>query len=371
MAPEVVSVMKESLIAQAHPSSKHPWGLRANRLVEQARAHVAEALESQNEEIVFCSGATEASNTIIKGISKSLQLPEGPHHFITSAVDHPATLEPLRFLERQGHELTILPVDHQGSLLPSQVDAAIQPNTALVSLIHGQNEVGTLQPLAEIGAICRERGVLFHVDASQSLGKVSISVRELMADFLHIAGHKVYGPKGCGALFIRKGLNLEPLLHGGGHERGIRSGTPAPFLIAGLGEACRLIKVLGLVPKAPAERLWQRLREQLGSKVRRNGHPDCRLPNVVHLTFETSHGQEILDRARVCASTGAACHSASGSPVLIALGFTAKEAAASVRLSTGRLTSEEEAEAAADRIVEAVSQDQKRSLPSQSKVSSP
>lgn len=359
--------MQESLLAQAHPSSKHPWGVQANQLVEQARRHVAEALGSSLEEIVFCSGATEASNTIIKGVSKSLQRPEGPHHFITSAVDHPATLEPLRYLEQQGHELTILPVDPYGRLLPSQVEGALRPNTALVSLIHGQNEIGTLQPLAEVGAICRARGVLFHVDASQSFGKVAVSVRDLNADFLHIAGHKVYGPKGSGALFIREGLHLEPLLHGGGHERGVRSGTPAPFLIAGLGEACRLIGELGFVPEAPAKALWQRLQDRLGTQVRRNGHPNDRLPNVVHLTFETGHGQDILDRAKICASTGAACHSASGSPVLVALGFTAKEASASVRLSTGRLTTEQAAEAAAERIIQAVSPKHRKSLPAHSK----
>jgi cysteine desulfurase len=353
MACEVVEIMTRSLLEQAHPTSKHPAGLRAGRFMDQARRQVAEALQAEPEEVVFCSGSTEAANHVIKGIAFAPGQDQGPLHFITSAVDHAATVEPMRFLQRFGHQLTVLPVDATGSLEPSAVEAALRPNTALVSLIHGQNEVGTVLPLEEVGEICSARDIPYHVDASQSFGKVPVSVRRLKADFLQIAGHKIYAPKGVGALFIRKGRRLEPLLHGGGHEGGARSGTPAPGQIAGLGEACRLVLEHGLLSTAAADRLWEILSTELGDRVRRNGHPRHRLPNVVHLTFADRSGQELLDRARICASTGAACHSAVGSPVLAAMGFSPQEARGSVRLSCGRHTTTEEAERAAHRLVEA------------------
>jgi cysteine desulfurase len=353
MAPEVLAVMTDSLKDQAHPSSKHPAGERTAAIVSHARRQVAASLGCQPEEIVFCSGSTEASNHVIKGVAFARSR-QGPLHFITSAVDHPATIEPLRFLERIGHQLTVLPVDSDGLVTASQVEAALTANTVMVSLLHAQNEVGTLMPLQEIGDLCRARGVLFHVDAAQSFGKVPVSVDELRADFLQIAGHKIYAPKGVGALFIRQGRQLEPLLHGAGHERGARSGTPAPALIAGLAEACRLVAQLGPVPALPAERMWEILAAQLGEKVRRNGHPQWRAPNVLHLTFDGYSGQSLLDAARLCASTGAACHSAAASPVLSAMGFTPSQAAGSVRLSTGRPTSLQEAEEAARRLVQAV-----------------
>lgn len=354
MAPEVVAVMTESLQAQAHPSSKHPAGLRAATLVQRAREQVARCLGCQPEEIVFCSGSTEASNHVLKGVAFAPRPhPAEPLHFITSAVDHAATLAPLRFLERLGHSLTVLEVDRTGSLSAAEVEAALRPNTALVSLIHSQNEVGTLLPLEEIGELCRDRGVLFHVDAAQSFGKVALSVDSLRADFLQLAGHKIYAPKGVGALYIRSGRRLEPLLHGAGHEGGARSGTPAPALIAGMGEACRLVEQHGLLDPEPAARLWQVLSQELGSRVRRNGHPQRRVPNVLHLTFEGCSGEQLLSQARICASTGAACHSALGSPVLTAMGFSPAEAAGSVRLSCGRPTTVAQAETAALRLARA------------------
>lgn len=356
MAPEVVAIMTESLEAQAHPSSKHPAGRRAAGLLQRARQQVADGLGCRPEEIVFCSGSTEATNHVIKGVAFAPRSNEQPLHFITSAVDHAATVAPLRFLERLGHQLTILEVDATGSVDPRKVQAALRPNTALVSLIHSQNEVGTLQPLEEIGQICRSRGVLFHVDAAQSFGKVPLTVQSLQADFLQLAGHKIYAPKGVGALYIRSGLRLEPLLHGGGHEGGARSGTPAPALIAGLGEAVRLVAEHGMIDSAATERLWQILSDELGSRVRRNGHPVRRVPNVLHVTFESLSGEQLLEEARICASTGAACHSALGSPVLTAMGFTPAQAAGSVRLSCGRPTTLAQAETAAQRLVQAARQ---------------
>jgi cysteine desulfurase len=346
MANSVVEKMQECLAWQAHPSSAHPHGRNAAQAVDQARADIAKALGCQREEIVLCSGSTEAANHVIKGVCFS-RLPQSPLHFISSTVDHAATTKPLEFLERLGHEVTFLPVDHQGRIDPDEVGRALRDNTVLVTLIHGQNEVGTVQPLAEVGALLQQHQALFHVDASQSFGKVPVHVDQLQADFLNIAGHKIYGPKGVGALYIRQGLELEPLLHGGGHESGRRSGTPAPQLAAGLGEACALVNKLGLLSAEPAEALWRELSSQLGDDVKRNGHPHERLPNVLHLTFKDVDGRDLLNTANIAASTGAACHSASVSPVLSAMGFTPERARGSVRLSTGRDTSVEIAKSAA------------------------
>lgn len=352
LAPRVLAAMTESLVAQAHPSSKHPHGRAAADLICRARSQVAQSLGSQPEEIVFCSGSTEASNHAIKGVAFS-QPPGRTLHFVTSAVEHPATLQPLRFLERMGHELTVVAVDSQGRLNPEDVAAALRENTVLVSLIHAQNEIGTLQPLVEVGEICAGHPTLFHVDASQSFGKVDVDVNSLKADLLNIAGHKIYGPKGVGALFVRSGLTLEPLLHGGGHEGGFRSGTPAPQLIAGLGAACELANERGPVPSSAADALWEALQDELGESVRRNGAPDHRVPNVVHCTFRGCHGADLLEKARISASTGAACHSADGSPVLKAVGFSPEQARGSVRLSTGWDTEAEQAVMAGRRLAEA------------------
>ena len=340
MDEEVVAIMQECLTGQGHPSSSHPHGRKANSYITEARASVATAIGCRPEEIVFCSGATEASNHIIKGVCFK-HLPRSEKlHFISSVVDHAATLEPLKFLQKLGHEVSLLPVDRFGMIDPQKVACEIRPNTALVTLIHGQNEVGSVQDLREIGRLCKEKKVLFHADCSQSFGKVPLDAGELSADFINIAGHKIYGPKGVGALFVRAGRELEPLLHGAGHESGMRSGTPATLLIAGLGKACELVTKGGLLPSFGTDLLWQLLSESLGEKVRRNGHPTQRLPNVLHVSFESIDGRELLESAKISASTGAACHSAAGSPVLKALGFTASEALGSVRLSVGRYSQE-------------------------------
>ena len=353
MDPEVVEVMRQCLAFQGHPSSAHPHGRQAAAAVEHSRELVATALGCEASEIIFCSGSTEASNQVIKGVAFHPEQQGRTLHFIYSEVDHAATTAPLNFLKRLGHEVTFLPVDTTGRIDPQRLKEEIKENTILVTLIHGQNEVGTVQPLEEIGEICRESQVLFHVDASQSFGKVPFTVDSLKADFLNIAGHKIYGPKGVGALYVRQGRELEPLLHGGGHEAGLRSGTPAPQLIAGLGEACRLVTKLGSLSGQATEALWQALSQHLGDRVRRNGHPDYHLPNVLHVTFQGVNGRELLNLAHVSASTGAACHSAAVSPVLKAMGFSAEEAAGSVRLSCGRYTSVEDAQSAAKSLQQA------------------
>lgn len=352
MADDVVEVMKEALMCQGHPSSPHPHGRRASQAIEAARQQVAESIGCQSREVIFCSGSTEAANHVIKGVAFAQPERSEPLHFVTSIVDHSATIEPLKFLQKLGHQVTFIDVDHDGRIDPADVKKALRPNTALVTLIHGQNEVGTVQPLAEVGTVCADHSTLFHVDASQSFGKVAVDVSELQADFLNIAGHKIYGPKGVGALFIKEGHRLEPLLHGGGHEKGWRSGTPAPQLIAGLGKACQLVTSKGLLSSEGCEVLWREL-QQLGASVRRNGHAGERLPNVLHLTFQGVNGRELLNAAKISASTGAACHSATVSPVLSAMGFSAEEAAGSVRLSCGRASTPPLVTEAAQRLVQA------------------
>lgn len=351
MEDDVVAVMQECLAGQAHPSSSHPHGRKANSYITEARAQVAQALACRPEEIVFCSGATEASNHIIKGVCFKHLPWDGKLHFISSVVDHAATLEPLRFLQKLGHEVSLLPVDRFGMIDPQEVASEIRPNTVLVTLIHGQNEVGSVQDLKKIGKLCREKKVLFHADCSQSFGKVPLDANELSADFINIAGHKIYGPKGVGAIFVRRGCEIEPLLHGAGHENGMRSGTPAPLLIAGLGKACEIVTQGGLLPSFGSDLLWQILSESLGDKVQRNGHPTQRLPNVLHLSFEGIDGRELLQLAKISASTGAACHSAASSPVLQAMGFAASEALGSVRLSVGRHTQEATLHRAAEALI--------------------
>lgn len=351
MAESVVDVMADCLACQGHPSSSHPPGKLAAAAVEKARRQVAQTLGAQSSEIVFGSGSTEAANQVIKGVAFSAP-PGISLHFVSSRVDHAATLAPLEFLKRFGHRVTLLSVNRKGRIDVRELEQALAEPTALVSLIHGQNEVGTVQPLEEAGALCRERGVLFHVDASQSFGKIPVNVDALKADFLNIAGHKIYGPKGVGALYVRSGRNLEPLLHGGGHEGGRRSGTPAPALAAGLGEACRLVERDGLLSSVAVEVLWEELKSALGERVVRNGDPEHTLPNVLHLTFAGISGKELLERSRIAASTGAACHSAAVSPVLKAMGFDQSEAVGSVRLSCGRHTTPEQARLAAARLAE-------------------
>ena len=347
----VIAAMTQAMLAsQAHPSSPHPQGKKAALTIDEARQSVAASLGCKAQEVVFCSGSTEASNHVIKGVAYSQPAEETPLHFISSSVDHAATIEPLKFLQRQGHQLTLLEVDQLGRISAEQLQESLRPNTILVTLIHGQNEVGTVQPLEEIGEICRSRDILFHVDASQSFGKIPFSVDSLNADFLNIAGHKIYGPKGVGALYVREGRRLEPLLHGGGHESGWRSGTPAAPLAAGLAEACRLQRELGPISAEPAEAFWRSISEHLGPKVRRNGCPQHRLPNVCHLNFQGANGRELLNLAKISASTGAACHSSSVSPVLAAMGFSPDEARGSIRLSFGRQSTIKEAIEAAERL---------------------
>jgi cysteine desulfurase len=342
-----------------NPSSSHARGQAAREAVEHARAQVAGLIGAQPDEIVFTGGGSEASNLALKGVvfAKFRGLfgrwARGAH-VVTCAVEHPATLQPCAFLERLGCRVTVLPVDRHGSVDPGAVRRALGRDTTLVSIMHSNNEVGTLQPVRDIAAAARERGALVHTDCAQSLGKVPVDVNDLGVDLLSVAGHKLYAPKGVGALYVRRGARLEPLIHGAGHEGGRRAGTEnVPYLV-GLGRACELAR--WSLPEAIGhlgrlrDRLWERLRADFGDRVALNGHPERRLPNTLNVSFLGHVGADVLGRVPgVAASTGSACHEGhvSVSPVLAAMGVPAGQARGAVRLSVGRFTTEEDVDRAA------------------------
>lgn len=358
--PAVVEAMLPYLRDDfGNPSSTHAYGQKAHEAVARARRQVADLLGALPEEIVFTGGGSEASNQAIKGMVFARfrgifgRWARGAH-VITSAVEHPATLVPCRFLEKLGCHITVLPVDRHGLVDPDAVRRALDRQTVLVSIMHANNEVGTLQPIREIAAVARERGVPLHTDAAQSVGKVAVNVNELGVDLLTVAGHKLYAPKGVGVLYVRRGVQPEPLIHGAGHEGGRRAGTENVPYIVGLGAACELARQ-GL-PQATdklhglRDRLWQRLRDALGERVVLNGHPERRLPNTLNVNFIGHIGAEMLQRApEVAASTGSACHEGQVclSPVLAAMGVPAVLGRGAVRLSVGRFTTAEEIDRAA------------------------
>jgi cysteine desulfurase len=348
--PEVVQAMLPYLEAEfGNPANSYPHGCRALDAVVTARRQVAESLGCAPEEVVFTSGATEANNTVIKGVAWHFRAGQ----IITTAIEHPAVLAPCHWLAAQGFEVSILPVDGQGCLDPDDVRRALTPRTILVSVMHANNETGAIQPVAEIGSITREAGVLLHTDAAQSVGKIPVNAEELQVDFLTVAGHKCYAPKGVGALYVRQGSAFTPLLHGGGQEGGRRSGTEnVPYIVA-LGEACRLAR----------ERLsanqdhFQALRDRLHALLQQgfpdlvlNGHKTERLPNTLNISFPGLSGRAILAGiGNLEASVGAACHGDEEhpSPVLTAMGVSPEVALGAVRLSLGRSTTPAEIEEAA------------------------
>ena len=297
------------------------------------------------------SGGSEANNHGIKGTVFGTSAPTP--HLITTAVEHPAVVEPCRFVERYGALVTRVPVDRHGLVDPDDIRRAITPETVLISVMHANNEVGTIQPIAAIGQIARERDVRFHSDAAQSVAKIPTRVDELGVDLLSIAGHKLYAPKRIGALYVRRGVTLAPLIHGGGHERGQRAGTESALLAAGLGAACRLAEVnpCGERLLALRERFWNGLRDAFGDRVVLNGHPTARLPNTLSVAFPGRPGDEILARLDgVAASTGSACHTGDHtlSPVLAAMGIASDVGLGTIRFSLGRTTTETEI----DRVVQ-------------------
>jgi cysteine desulfurase len=361
--PRVAEAMEPYLHERfGNPSSAHPYGIEARQAVEKARGQVACLLSCQPSEIVFTSGGTESNNMAIRGAAGVLRA--RGNHIITSAVEHPAVLEPCRHLESLGFRITVLPVDEYGRVKPSVVEAAFTEETILVSIMHANNEVGTIQPIEDIVKITRERGILFHTDAAQSLGKIPVRIGELGVDLLSVAGHKFYAPKGVGALYIRSGVKLEKLMHGADHEAGRRPGTENVLEIVGLGQAAE-IAAADLAKNAAhmhalRQRLWQGLKVGFDDpdSIRLHGHPDRCLPNTLSVGFRGIEANillaEIVDR--VAASAGAACH-AEGvdvSSVLRAMDVPMEYAMGTVRFSVGKRNTAAEIDRAVQVMIEAV-----------------
>jgi cysteine desulfurase len=340
--PAVVAAMRPFLHeAFGNPSSGHWASAPAKAALDRARAQVAALLGAASEEIVFTSGGSEANNLAIKGTYFAAKRDSA--HIITSAIEYPAVLVPCRFIEQLGGSVTYIPVDRTGMVDPEDVRRAITPQTLLISIMHANNEVGTVQPLAEIGAIARQHGIRFHTDAAQSVGKIPTRVGELGVDMLTIAGHKFYAPKGVGALYVKRSLVLESLIHGAGHESGRRAGTESALLAAGLGTACAMAADLAPMRRIEAlrDRLWQALQDRFGESVVLNGHPTRRLPNTLNVSFVGRIGADILSQLHdVAASTGSACHSGQIelSPVLAAMRVPERVGMGAIRFSLGRHT---------------------------------
>jgi cysteine desulfurase len=354
IAPEVAAAMLPYLTEHfGNPSSLHWAGAPAKDAVERARAQIAELLSCDSSEVVFTSGGSESNNHAIKGVFFANR--DRGDHIITSQVEHPAVLEPCRFLERLGAKVTYLPVDRFGLVDPDDVRRAITNRTILVTIMHANNEVGTIQPIREIAAMVRERGVAFHTDAAQSVGKIETRVDDLGVDLLTVAGHKLYAPKGVGALYVRKDTPMEPLIHGAGHESGQRAGTENVLLDVGLGTACELARQHMGMPGTQRlrDRFWGLLQEEFGERVVLNGHPTQRLPNTLNVSFPGRIGSEVLAALDgVAASTGSACHEGAMemSPVLRAMGLPSEVGLGAVRFSLGRMTTEAEIEEVASRL---------------------
>ncbi len=360
IAPEVANAMRGVLAEPfGNPSSEHWAGERAKRAIEKARAQVAALLECRPNEIVFTSGGSESNNHALKGLFFAKETTKA--HFITTQVEHPSVINPCRFLERLGATATYLPVDGFGRVDPDDVRRAITPETILISVMHANNEVGTIQPILDIVRIAHEHGILFHTDAAQSVGKVATRTDELGVDLLSVAGHKLYGPKGVGALFVREHVRLEPLIHGASHELGRRAGTESVLLDVGLGAACATAQSwLGMKSARQLRDLfWNLLQDAFGDQVALNGHPTERLPNTLNVSVIGKAGSEILDRVEnVAASTGSACHSGSLelSPVLKAMKIPPHIGMGAIRFSLGRTTTREEIESTVALLTKAVAQ---------------
>ncbi len=352
--PAVATAMRPFLEDHyGNPSSGHWAATAAKAALETARGQVAALLGCHDDEVVFTSGGSEANNLALKGAFFALR--DKGDHIITTRIEHPAIIEPCRFLERLGARVTYLPVDGTGRLDPNDLRKAITPRTVLVSIMHANNEVGTIQPIEDCARIARERGVLFHTDAAQSTGKIATDVNELGVALLSIAGHKVYAPKGVGALFVRRGVSIEPLIHGAGHESGRRAGTESALLAVALGKACELARDLAPMDRVRAlhDRFWQCLQRQFGDGVVLNGNSTHRLPNTLNVSFVGRIGAEILVRLNgVAASTGSACHSTriELSPVLQAMGIAPNVGLGAIRFSLGRSTTRDELDAALERL---------------------
>lgn len=351
--PAVLEAMMPYLTEHfGNAASAHAYGEAAAAAVTRARAQVATLIGAAPAEIVFTGSASESNNLALKGAAFALR--DRGRHLVTSQVEHPATLNACRYLEREfGFDLTIVPVGPNGSVNPSDLEQALRPDTTLVSIMHAQNETGVLQPIADIGRILRPRGILFHVDAAQTLGKVPVDVGQLGCDLLTVAGHKLYAPKGIGALYVRSGVELHSLIHGTGYEGGRRAGTTnVPYAVA-LGTACELAGQK--LAAGEADRLTA-LRDRLAAALSRqcdflvNGHPSPRLPNTLNISIPGVVGNDLLAAVpEVAASTGSACHAgvSAPNPTLLAMGLPEAIALGALRLTLGRYSTADEVERAA------------------------
>ncbi|MGD2269438.1 MAG: aminotransferase class V-fold PLP-dependent enzyme [Desulfobacterales bacterium] len=358
--PAVIEAMRPFLETQfGNPSSSHWYGIAPQKAVETARTQLAEILNCDPGEVIFTSGGTESNNHAIRGVARTLR--DRGNHIITSAIEHPAVLEVCKFLQQDGFETTYLPVSPDGLIDPAEVEKSIRPTTILITVMHANNEVGTVQPIQEISEIAQENNIVMHTDAAQSLGKIFTDTKELGVTLLSVAGHKVYAPKGIGALFVRSPVKLERFCHGAGQEMGRRAGTENVMEIVGLGKACE-VAGRGLQNnmnhmKALRERLHEGLASRLGS-VRLNGHPERRLPNTLSISFKGLEANRILEEIglKVAASAGAACHSdrVEVSHVLKAMGVPLEWAKGTLRFSVGRMTTVAEIDEAIEVVADAV-----------------
>jgi cysteine desulfurase len=362
--PEVYDAVFSSLRRDSgNPSSSHLAGRRAREVIEHSRGSVADLLGCAPEDILFTSGGTESNNLALLGTA----LPHGKGHIITSSVEHPSVLNTCRHLESLGFDVTYAPVDKDGVVITDAVFAAMRSDTVLVSIMHSNNETGVLQPIEEIGDVARGRGIAFHVDAAQSIGKMSLGAAVSFVDLLTIVSHKFYGPKGVGALFVRKGVVLKPILFGAGHERGLRPGTENVPGIVGLGKACQIAMRDIKLRVSHTTRLTDLLLSGIKSSlpdVTLNGHETKRLPNTINLRIPGISSHELVEKIKddVAISTGSACHAGryAASQVLRSMGLSDEEALSSVRLSTGKDNTEEEIRKATGVIVMAVTELRKK-----------
>lgn len=337
-----------------NPSSTHWFGLQSKKTIEKARSQIAEMLGCAADEIFFTSGGSEANNLAIKGYSAAHQ--NKGRHIITSQIEHPAVLKVCDYLKHNGFEISVIPVDEFGVVKIDDLEQAIRTDTILISIMHANNEVGTIQPVKDVSKIAHKRGIAVHTDAAQSVGKIEVRVDELGVDMLSIAGHKLYAPAGVGALYLRRGIELQKQIHGADHEHNLRAGTENVLEIVGLGKACESVTAeleqTNRHLKERADQLWRGLNGQLDN-IRLNGHPENRLPNTVSVSFYGLQANVILDEIdSIAASAGAACHAnhTSVSYVLEAIKMPVQWAMGTIRFSVGKMTTREEIDVAIDKI---------------------
>ncbi|NOZ60068.1 MAG: selenide, water dikinase SelD [Calditrichaeota bacterium] len=355
VADAMIPFLKENF---GNPSSSHYYGMQTKKAIALARRRVAELLDCQPEEIIFTSGGTESNNYAIRGAAETFQ--HKGNHIITSQVEHPAVKNVCQYLEGKGFSVTYLPVDKFGMVNPEDVEKAIRPETFLITIMHANNEVGTIQPIAEIAQIAKKHDVLLHTDAAQSVGKIPTRVNELGVDLLSVAGHKLYAPKGIGALYMRKGLRLQPLMIGADHESGRRAGTENVLEIVGLGKACEIARrdldEIQRHSRKLREKLWEGLKKEIPD-IQLNGHPAKRLPNTLNVSFPGIDANTLLDELTdIAASAGAACHTdvAEPSEVLVAMRLPLGQALGTIRFSVGRLNDEKQIDRAVRSVTGAV-----------------